>query len=278
MRLYKRGSVYWLDVSIEGHRLRQSTGQADYQAAKREASRMMREFVPATNQPQIVAPTKAQVEALIDQWREDGLAPSTINKRIGAIRKEHPALPFKLPHMREIKGRIRWLTRDEEVAMRRALYEIDPDVADLALVALYTASRRSEVLNLTTSQIRPDLHFLDIYQGKVGGQIKTVPIHPSIHDLLVRRLYEAREAGRQELFPDLQPSRVSYVWTILRKRLPGLADTHFHDLRHTAASRMVQAGVSMAVVKDMLGHADIKSTQIYSHLAPENLQAGCAMI
>ena len=92
MRLYKRGSVYWLDVSIEGSRLRQSTGQADYQAAKREASRMMREFDPSAKQPQVSAPTKAQVEALIDQWREDGLAPSTINKRI------HLEIKFFLDH------------------------------------------------------------------------------------------------------------------------------------------------------------------------------------
>jgi site-specific recombinase XerD len=46
---------------------------------------------------------------------------------------------------------------------------------------------------------------------------------------------------------------------------------HFHSLRHSAASNMVQAGVSLYVVKEILGHEDLSTTQIYSHLQKENL-------
>jgi len=46
---------------------------------------------------------------------------------------------------------------------------------------------------------------------------------------------------------------------------------HFHTLRHSFASRLIQKGASVFVVKELLGHEDIKTTQIYSHLQTENL-------
>ncbi len=62
--------------------------------------------------------------------------------------------------------------------------------------------------------------------------------------------------------------------SILKKavRESGLNDNiHFHTLRHSFASRLIQKGVSVFVVKELLGHEDIKTTQIYSHLKTENL-------
>ncbi len=55
-------------------------------------------------------------------------------------------------------------------------------------------------------------------------------------------------------------------------RAAGLNDNiHFHTLRHSFASRLIQKGASVFVVKELLGHEDIKTTQIYSHLQTENL-------
>ena len=52
----------------------------------------------------------------------------------------------------------------------------------------------------------------------------------------------------------------------------GLNDKiHFHTLRHSFASRLIQKGASVFVVKELLGHEDIKTTQIYSHLQTQNL-------
>jgi site-specific recombinase XerD len=50
-------------------------------------------------------------------------------------------------------------------------------------------------------------------------------------------------------------------------------DIHFHSLRHSFASWLAQDGTSVYVIKDLLGHSDVKTTQIYSHLQPESLHS-----
>ena len=59
----------------------------------------------------------------------------------------------------------------------------------------------------------------------------------------------------------------------------GLNDNiHFHALRHSFASRLIQKGVSLFVVKELLGHEDIKTTQIYSHLQTQNLEEAIGLL
>jgi len=61
-------------------------------------------------------------------------------------------------------------------------------------------------------------------------------------------------------------------------RRAGIQDFHVHDLRHTCAAWLVNAGVPLAEVRDLLGHQTIQMTERYAHLAPENLRAAVAVI
>ena len=59
----------------------------------------------------------------------------------------------------------------------------------------------------------------------------------------------------------------------------GLNDNiHFHTLRHSFASRLIQKGASVFVVKELLGHEDIKTTQIYSHLQTQDLEEAVKLL
>ncbi len=65
----------------------------------------------------------------------------------------------------------------------------------------------------------------------------------------------------------------------LAVRETGLDDNiHFHTLRQSFASRLAQKGVSLFVIKELLGHEDIKTTQIYSHLQTQNLEEAVKLL
>jgi integrase len=58
----------------------------------------------------------------------------------------------------------------------------------------------------------------------------------------------------------------------------GLEDLHFHDLRHTFATRLVQAGEDLYKVQRLLGHKSIKMTERYAHHSPESLKSAAAAL
>jgi hypothetical protein len=63
--------------------------------------------------------------------------------------------------------------------------------------------------------------------------------------------------------------KVAWAFTIRRSKVKNF---RFHDLRHTFASRLVQSGVQIQVVQELLGHATLEMTQRYAHLAPGDLR------
>lgn len=58
----------------------------------------------------------------------------------------------------------------------------------------------------------------------------------------------------------------------------GLVDFHFHDLRHTFASRLVMKGVPLAAVSELLGHTSVAMTMRYAHLSPKHLTEAVGML
>lgn len=70
----------------------------------------------------------------------------------------------------------------------------------------------------------------------------------------------------------LDPDFVTKKFNRLVKEAQSGPDVHLHTLRHTFASHLVMAGVDLVTVKELLGHSDLKVTQIYAHLAPDHLR------
>ncbi len=61
-------------------------------------------------------------------------------------------------------------------------------------------------------------------------------------------------------------------------RKAGVKDFRFHDLRHTFATRLAQAGVDLYKISKLLGHKDIKMTQRYAHHCPDSLRDGVEIL
>jgi integrase len=130
---------------------------------------------------------------------------------------------------------------------------------------------------------RVDLQNLQLYlEGRhtKAGKRRTVPLNAVARSAL---LNQARFRADQcpavpWVFCNREGERIPSVKrsfaTACEKA--GIEDFRFHDLRHTCAAWLVQAGVPLPEVRDMLGHSTIRMTERYAHLAPENVRAAVA--
>lgn len=98
-----------------------------------------------------------------------------------------------------------------------------------------------------------------------NGDIRAVPPHPRIAHLLVWLPLAAPKITIQRAFDRA-------------RRVVGMPEVRFHDLRHSAASAMVNAGVDLYVVGQVLGHRDPRSTKRYAHLTAGTLAAAVGKI
>jgi integrase len=141
---------------------------------------------------------------------------------------------------------------------------------------LLTGARKTEALTARWCDIDFERKFWRIPISK-SGQARHVPLSAAAVALL-----ESIPNKRAELIfpnPDTDKAYASIYgsWNTARTRA-GLADVRMHDLRHSFASFLVNAGCSLYEVQRILGHSQIKVTQRYSHLSQESLlrAADCA--
>jgi integrase/recombinase XerD len=154
----------------------------------------------------------------------------------------------------------------------------------VALVELAYASglRVSELLGLRLEAVRRDPAWL-IVRGK-GGKERLAPLNASAREA-VKAWLVARDAARQEKAPDspwLFPSS-SAKGHLTPRRFAQLLDQAAldagidparvspHVLRHAFATHLLDGGADLRVVQTLLGHADIATTQIYTHVATDRL-------
>jgi len=150
---------------------------------------------------------------------------------------------------------------------------------DHAMVTLLYASglRVSELVNLTLHQLERESFYLRV-RGK-GDKERVVPFAPLAAEALDRWL----ENGRRTLSPHHdhvfcnhrgEPLTRQTFWSIL-KALGEEAEIRTnltpHIIRHSFATHLLEAGIQLRSLQMLLGHADISTTQIYTHIAPEHL-------
>lgn len=222
------------------------------------------------------------------------LAPSSLARKCSALRQFYAFLQDEglraddpspaLPRPRTRRPLPKLLGHgDVDALFARAESEAESDKADavrmLALLELLYGSglRATELVSLPLNSVPRDAPFLHV-TGK-GGQQRLVPVSTRAKQALSRWL-ELRVDGGKHLFPSRGKSghltrvRLFQMLKDLALRA-GLAPEKVspHVLRHAFATHLLEGGADLRVLQTLLGHADISTTQIYTHVDAARLVA-----
>lgn len=239
--------------------------------------------------------TTALIERFTQKRKDEGSMPMTIHHSLVVIRGAHKhaeklgyrAVPIEWPLIKKSPGRLRYLSVEEE---QKLLKELDPynvfgntsqhdsknitpeklqariDNRDLVVALLDTGCRYSEMAHMKWSDIDIDDGTINLYRSKTDNRSILY-----MTDRLLRT-FRARSQSRRSneyIFTDKSGTKPRNHSTIAIKKAfarAGLHDVRIHDLRHTAASRLVQNGLSLLEVSKILGHSTILMTMRYAHL------------
>lgn len=238
----------------------------------------------------------------LERYRRDriaeGVSEQTIKHGLNLIRGAwkyarklgYQVSELEFPTIKIPRSSLRYLSDDEE---HRLLDCLDPkregtglrpyeerkpdmkrtmqDAYDLVVLLLDTGARYSEIANIEWSRICVDDRTINLWRSKVQNET-TLFMSDRIHEILLRRLQY--KAGLY-VFQNRKGGPRGYVSQSIRKALrkAGLHDCKIHTLRHTHASRLIQNGMSVYEVKEILGHSDISTTMRYAHLESKQVMS-----
>ncbi|MGH7913314.1 MAG: tyrosine-type recombinase/integrase [Candidatus Binataceae bacterium] len=229
----------------------------------------------------------------VEAWRDrlaEFLAPASVAHHLTMLRAifnravrdgKLAAAPTRgVEFPRENNARVRYLSEDEEPRLLAALAE---KMRPLVMVAIYTGLREGELLRLRWADVdfgsgsihvreakSGDGRRLPLNQAALGTLHRLRGARPKVIQLDVRR--DAGEGGH--IFgPDTNALRMSLNRKFRRAaKAAGIDDLHFHDLRHTFASRLAMRGLDLYRVQTLLGHKTARMTMRYAHLSPGALR------
>ena len=178
---------------------------------------------------------------------------------------------------RENNGRDRWLTVEEE---GRVLAACGPWLRDLVQFALGTGMRMGEILSLSWRGVDLIRRMAMVFHSK-NGERRTIPVNQTVLHLLKER-GTLRSLRMDLVFPStthtpLESGHLRRAFRVALKKAK-IEDFRFHDLRHTFATRLVQAGVELYKVQRLLGHKSPMMTQRYAHHYPESIRDGVEIL
>ncbi len=238
--------------------------------------------------------TSKDVSAFIHLLNSLGLSPKSISRNLSAIRTFHkylmnedileddpaenidmPKLPKTLPSVLEIAEVEKILEQPDTLEHL--------GIRDRTMLELIYACglRISELLSLKQNDIRTDAGFLRVF-GK-GSKERMIPVGEVamnwilVYQEKVRPHLLGKQASDDVLFLNSRGKKMSRMgfWKIL-KRYTDMAgikkEVTPHTFRHSFATHLLEGGADLRVVQELLGHSDISTTQIYTHIDREYLK------
>jgi site-specific recombinase XerD len=223
--------------------------------------------------------TAQEIERHLEETvRGEGWAPATVNRcrallslifRLGIRNGKLSANPARLvPHRRTNNARVRWLSVEEERRLRQVIKAKYPEHIPEFDLALHTGLRRSEQYSLDWENVNLAQKFLRIPRSK-NGEVRYV----RLNRIALAALAELRKRGdgTGAVVRNLQgePLAGPRHWFEPVIREAAVEGFHWHDLRHTFASRLAMSGVNLRSIQEALGHKGIAMTVRYAHLSPD---------
>jgi len=233
-----------------------------------------------------------------------GQAPSTVARKLAAVRAlfrvqtqlghitQNPADLVAAPKRPKTLPRV-LKTEEVELLLDRIPAVTPLEQRDRALLELAYSSglRAEELVNLEVSSIDFDAETVRV-EGK-GGKTRLVPVGEHALAAVARYMERARPAlriergdgpaaQREPMFLSKTGRRLSTsdvrrrlrTWTrVTQGRAPALAQAHPHTLRHSFATHLLEGGADLRSIQELLGHATISTTQVYTRVESVRLRA-----
>jgi len=230
--------------------------------------------------------TLAQLQEIVQKRIDGGAGHNTVaitivywNAVVNFAVKQGWTGGVKLPTRRQKRTRLRFLTHAEETRLLDAINPQTPyrnkcaayDIArqanaDLVVALLHTGARYSEIAHMTWDQVDFEKRTVFIRRKK-GGLDTVLDMSEKLYEVYWRRRLGVEGPY---IFPSKLNNSNSHVWLDKALKLAGISDEGgkitIHHLRHTYASRMLQAGMSIVEVQQLLGHRNLTSTAVYMHV------------
>ncbi len=256
------------------------------------------EFLRAHRVKALEAVTEVHMSRFMTALHHEGLSPRSVTRTLSAVKGFHkflvgdglvhanpadnidrPKLPRSLPDV---------LSQPEVDAILNQPVALPNDKRNLwlrdkaILETLYaTGMRVSEVIGLKQANVLPEEGIVRVF-GK-GSKERIVPIGGSALRWIARYQKEVRgllvKKGKSQdaLFLNVRGTAMTRmsVWNIVQEYTTSAGitkDVHPHTFRHSFATHLLEGGADLRAVQEMLGHSDISTTQIYTHIDREYLK------
>lgn len=240
---------------------------------------------------------KVDIAFYVTQRRKAGASNGTINCELLTLsaainyvcRRWEWEIPNPVPgqYVKWPSGRLRYLDTMEKRQLLDAAGQVrrrgSHVLQDFVVMAINTGMRKNEILDLTWDRVSIEAGSVILRSDDTkNARPRLVPLNKEATTAIKsrRRFVQTHCKESRWVFADRSGERVKSIYLSWREALDqaGIEDFRIHDLRHTFASWLVMEGVSLYVVKDLLGHSSIKMTERYAHLAQSALVQAVAVL
>lgn len=282
-----------LEQFIEFLEVERQASPNTVEAYRRDCSQFILFLMKERGRTRLEDSTEDDLLVYLENLRRQRMARSTVSRKLSAIRTFYRSMLRDGLSVPDITAAVESRRSGKRIPESLSQTEVEallaqPDVRtcsglrDAAMLAtLYaTGLRVSELIHLKLGDINPDSGAVRCV-GK-GDRERVIPMAPVACELVSRYLAEARpklarDRTENALFLSARgrPFTRSGFWRLIRRiaRAAGIkSHVSPHIIRHSFATHLLEGGADLRAIQEMLGHADISTTQIYTHVSHKRLQ------